>query len=258
MPVDLGVLLAGARELGGVDDLDEPSVDDPRMLAGEHHAYEFLGLGESAGLDDDDVDACGGPSQPVQVLINLDRAESLTTAPIRLPPLRCRRWLSSVVLPEPRKLARPTHHAPSLNRCAHRLTGPALSSLSRHNRRPAGRSPDSGVDMATQNQGVRTLGSAATAGLAFAVGILAVLVAQQRRFKEQRLREPKQRRRKHERAEEWKDLSAIHRFRGMAAIGQSHAVGLATRPTCASGRSVRFHSAALARQNPQLHEIASV
>ncbi|MGW1537247.1 DUF6082 family protein [Streptomyces aureus] len=42
--------------------------------------------------------------------------------------------------------------------------------------------------MATQNHGVRTLGSAATAGLAFAVGVLAVLVAQQRRFEALRLR----------------------------------------------------------------------
>ncbi|MEU9136769.1 DUF6082 family protein [Streptomyces sp. NPDC048404] len=42
--------------------------------------------------------------------------------------------------------------------------------------------------MTTQNHGVRRLSSAATAGLAFAVGVLAVLVAQQRRFEALHLR----------------------------------------------------------------------
>lgn len=57
MPVDLGMPGPGLVELGGVDDLDEPAVDDAGMLAGEHHPHEFPGLGETAGLDDDDVDA---------------------------------------------------------------------------------------------------------------------------------------------------------------------------------------------------------
>ncbi|GGN72322.1 hypothetical protein GCM10011579_049400 [Streptomyces albiflavescens] len=42
--------------------------------------------------------------------------------------------------------------------------------------------------MATQNFGVRGLSSAATAGLTFAVGVLVVLAAQQRRFEALRLR----------------------------------------------------------------------
>src|SRR5206468_1217024 len=51
-----------------------------------------------------------------------------------------------------------------------------------------GRSPDSGVDMATRNIGSRGLGTAATAGLAFAAGALTVLTVQQRRQGELRLR----------------------------------------------------------------------
>jgi hypothetical protein len=42
--------------------------------------------------------------------------------------------------------------------------------------------------MATQNFGVRGLSSAATAGLTFAVGVLVILAAQQRRFEALRLR----------------------------------------------------------------------
>ena len=47
-------------ELGCVDDLDEPAVHDPRIVAGEHHPHELLRLGEPAGLDDDDVDPGDG------------------------------------------------------------------------------------------------------------------------------------------------------------------------------------------------------
>lgn len=46
-------------------------------------------------------------------------------------------------------------------RAAHRSP---VRSLSPHNRRPAERSPDSGVDMATQKHGMRGLGFAAAAG----------------------------------------------------------------------------------------------
>lgn len=75
MPVDLGVLGARAVELGCVDDLDEPAVHDAGMLAGEQHAHEFLGLGEPAGLDDDDVDAGGRPGEPLQIDVQLARVD---------------------------------------------------------------------------------------------------------------------------------------------------------------------------------------
>lgn len=47
---------------------------------------------------------------------------------------------------------------------------------------------DSGVDMATQKFGIRGLGSAATAGLAFAVGALTALAGHQRKHGTLRLR----------------------------------------------------------------------
>lgn len=136
MPVDLGMLHPRGVELDGVDDLDEPSVHDPGILTGEHHPHEFLRLGEPTGLDDDDVDPGRGLSESIKIDIKLARInsaaqtpvpqrdggvpsapatamasismapKSLTTAPIRLPPLRWRRWLRRVVLPEPRKPAR--------------------------------------------------------------------------------------------------------------------------------------------------------
>src|SRR5262249_36192267 len=63
----------GVVELGGVDDLDETAVDDAGMLAGEHHPYEFLRLGESAGLDDDDVHTPGRSGEPGEIDLQFTR-----------------------------------------------------------------------------------------------------------------------------------------------------------------------------------------
>lgn len=52
------------------------------MLAGEHHAYEFLGLGEPARLDDDDVDPGGGLSEPVQILIKFTDIDRTAQTPV--------------------------------------------------------------------------------------------------------------------------------------------------------------------------------
>lgn len=77
MPVQFGMPGPGVVELRGVDDLDQPAVDDPAVVAGEDHPDEFLRLGQPAGLDDDHVDTGGGASQPLQVgvqLAGVDRA----------------------------------------------------------------------------------------------------------------------------------------------------------------------------------------
>jgi hypothetical protein len=82
MPVDLGMPGPRVVELGGVDDLDQPAVHDPRVLAGEHHPHEFLRLGQPARLDDDDVDAEGGVREPFQVLVQLARVHGTAQAPV--------------------------------------------------------------------------------------------------------------------------------------------------------------------------------
>ncbi len=82
VPVDLGVLRPGAVELGGVDDLDQAAVDDARVLAGEHHAHEFLGLGQPAGLDDDHVDPGAGRGEPVQVEVEFARVDGTAQAAV--------------------------------------------------------------------------------------------------------------------------------------------------------------------------------
>ncbi len=82
VPVDLGVPGTGVVELGGVDDLDEPAVDDPRLLGGEQHAHQFLRFGESAGLDDDDVDAGLGAGQPFQVPVEFARVDGTAQASV--------------------------------------------------------------------------------------------------------------------------------------------------------------------------------
>ena len=82
MPVDLGVSGPGVVELGGVDDLDEPAVHHPRMLAGQQHPHEFLRLGEAAGLDDDDVDAEGGFREPLQIRVQFARVDGTAQAAV--------------------------------------------------------------------------------------------------------------------------------------------------------------------------------
>lgn len=82
VPVDLGVPGAGLVELGGVDDLDEPAVHDPRMLAGEDHPDEFPRFGEPAGLDDDDVDAGGGAGEAFEVDVQLTGVEGAAQAAV--------------------------------------------------------------------------------------------------------------------------------------------------------------------------------
>lgn len=136
MPVDLRVPRARRVELGCVDDLDQSPVHNPRIVAGQQHPDEFLRLGEPARLDDDDVDTGGGPGEQLQIVVQLARVDgaaqtavaerdggadlveatvmasismepkSLTITPMRLPPLWRSRWLSRVVLPDPRKPAR--------------------------------------------------------------------------------------------------------------------------------------------------------
>lgn len=63
-------------------------------------------------------------------------------------------------------------------RAAHRSP---VRSLSPHNRRPAERSPDSGVDMATQISAIRRFGSGTWAKLAFAANSVAERSSRQRR-----------------------------------------------------------------------------
>lgn len=82
MPVDLGMLLARTVELGRVDHLDEPAVDDPRMLTGQHHPHELLRLGETARLDDDDVDTGRGPGQPPEILVELTGVDGAAQASV--------------------------------------------------------------------------------------------------------------------------------------------------------------------------------
>lgn len=82
MPLDLGMLRARCVELGGVDDLDEPAVHDPRMLTREDHPHELLGLGKPARLDDDDVDTCRGLGEPLQILIELTGVDGTAQTPV--------------------------------------------------------------------------------------------------------------------------------------------------------------------------------
>ncbi len=82
MPVDLGVPLSGGVELGGVHDLHETAVHDVRVLAGEHHAHEFLRLREPARLDDDDVDAGRGPGEPFQIHIEFTGVHGAAQTPV--------------------------------------------------------------------------------------------------------------------------------------------------------------------------------
>src|SRR5690348_5529612 len=76
------MFLPGGVELHRVDDLDEPAVDDARLLAGEHHPHELLGFGESAGLDDDDIDAGGGLRQTVEVAVEFACVDGAAKAPV--------------------------------------------------------------------------------------------------------------------------------------------------------------------------------
>ncbi len=83
MPVQFGVPVPGVLELRGVDDLDQPAVDDPVVVAGEDHADEFLRLGQPTGLDDDHVDTGGGAGEPLQVGVQfagVDRAAQTAVA----------------------------------------------------------------------------------------------------------------------------------------------------------------------------------
>ncbi len=82
VPVHLGMPLPGGVELGGVDDLHETAVHDVRILAGEHHAQEFLRFGEPTRLDDDDVDIRGGACQPLQVLVQFARVHGTAQASV--------------------------------------------------------------------------------------------------------------------------------------------------------------------------------
>ncbi|CAM5623926.1 hypothetical protein SALBM217S_04252 [Streptomyces griseoloalbus] len=72
------------------------------------------------------------PRAPATAIASISTApKSLTTAPIRLPPLRWRRWLSRVVFPEPRNpastttgICRPLLRSdtrPLSHLCAHRI-----------------------------------------------------------------------------------------------------------------------------------------
>ncbi len=82
VPVDLGVPGAGGVELGGVHDLDQAAVDDARVLAGEHHPHELLRLGQTAGLDDDDVDAGGGAGEAVEVAVQFADVDGAAQAAV--------------------------------------------------------------------------------------------------------------------------------------------------------------------------------
>lgn len=82
VPVDLGMLLAGGVELRGVDDLHEPAVDDARVLAGQEHLDQLLGLGQPTRLDDDDVDSGRGLSEPVQEDVELACVHGTAQTPV--------------------------------------------------------------------------------------------------------------------------------------------------------------------------------
>ncbi len=71
MPLDLRVPGPGGLELGGVDDLHQPAVDGALVGAGEDHPHQCLRLGQTAGLDDDDVDARRGAGEPGQHLVQV-------------------------------------------------------------------------------------------------------------------------------------------------------------------------------------------
>lgn len=80
--VDLRMAFPGGVELGGVDDLDQSPVHDVRILAGEDHAYEFLRLGQSAGLDHDHVETGGGPGQRFQEGVEFARVDRAAQAAV--------------------------------------------------------------------------------------------------------------------------------------------------------------------------------
>jgi hypothetical protein len=82
MAVEFRVFLAGGVELHRVHDLDESAVDDARLLAGEHHPDEFLRFGETAGLDDDDVDAGGGLGETAEVEVEFTGVDGAAQAPV--------------------------------------------------------------------------------------------------------------------------------------------------------------------------------
>ena len=69
VPLDLGVVLARRLVLRRVDDLDQAPINDARVLAGEQHLEELLRFGQTARLDDDDVEAGGGTGELVEVAV---------------------------------------------------------------------------------------------------------------------------------------------------------------------------------------------
>lgn len=75
VPVGIGVPLPRGGELRRVDDLDEPAVHDPLVLAGEDHPDQFLRLGEAARLDHDHVQARLGAGEDLQVLVEFARVD---------------------------------------------------------------------------------------------------------------------------------------------------------------------------------------
>lgn len=69
-------------EFGGVDDLDQSAVPDVRVVAGQQHPHELLGLGETARLDDDHIEPGGRAGQRLQVGVELARVDGAAQAAV--------------------------------------------------------------------------------------------------------------------------------------------------------------------------------